>query len=176
MLSDQQIAKFKNILKDTCTYEWKTRVSTLNEIKDALGNMPMSQAKLFTTNVVNQIGDNRSLVMQEACALAREYCSQYGEEVGFDSIAECFTRACLPIVASSTKVLSEASKYTLYHLVQSTSKGYQNCFERICAGCTASGKAAAYRLACVRLVEKCLIAWDVVLEAKKENSKIEKLT
>ena len=158
---DQKIAKISTVLKDVSSADWKARVEAIRDLRSILGDATVITIRGLIPSLVKQIGDGRSLVMQEACETARAICFAFGSEPEFPSIADMLVRACLPIVPSSTKVMSDAAKSCLKQVVQCTTRGFQVALERFCQGALGGpGRAASYRLECVRLLDLCINEWD----------------
>ena len=158
---EQRLAKIANVIKDVTTADWKARVEALRELRSSLGDAPILTIRSMIPSLVKQIGDGRSLVMQEACETARAICFAFGAEPEFPPIADMLVRSCLPIVPSSTKVMSDAAKACLRQIVQSTTRGFQSPLERFLQGAQGGpGKATSLRLECVRLIDLCMNEWD----------------
>lgn len=158
---DQRFARINVVLKDVSTADWKTRIEALRELRSSLGDADVLSVRASVPNLVKQMNDGRSLVMQEACETARAICFAYGAEPEFPPIADTLVRACLQLVSSSTKVMSDAAKSCLKQVFHVTTRGFQGPFEKILSGAQAGpGKSIALRLECVKLIEFCLNEWD----------------
>lgn len=101
----------------------------------------------------------------------QKLCQVYGTEHGFDTCADLTVYTCSPLVASSTKVISEAARNTLHQVVHATSRGYQACLDRFAQGLMTS-KSVPLRLECVLLLRECLDQWDDAFLARASNEKL----
>ena len=166
---EQRLARIGNVLKDVSSQDWKVRVEALREMRSCLGSVTLLQLKPLVGNLVKQMCDGRSLVMQEACETARSVSMAFGTDPDFSAVADAFVKACLPIVPSSTKVMSDAAKNCLQQIVQGTPRGYQTPLDRFIKGCTDTTRAASFRLECVRLVDLCMNEWDAEWLSRGDN-------